>query len=336
MFECVVVRESMPLLLTESLDAAGRERAHLHVESCQLCAREWAAYRETWSLLGELPELEVPPRVKEKFFAAIGLQPQANVIPFRRRPAAKWLAQAAAVVVLVGGSYYAGHRSAPVVFQEPPVRINDVTTPRMVTPIAYRIAESRVLPANEISPTIEGRPDLQNVQFTPKPDGSINIGFDLTSHVTVTGNPKDKSMVSLLSYVLENEDSMSSGRQRAIDWVRSTYSDPRNVDPDISRALANVLRKDQHEGVRIKAVETLTELPQKSTQSTRDALIEALRNDPNPAVRIKAVEALANIARSGATLDPATVDTLRAKAYQNDENPYVRVKAAEALRNIHP
>ena len=53
-------------------------------------------------------------------------------------------------------------------------------------------------------------------------------------------------------------------------------------------------------------------------------------------MRIKAVEALANMARSGQTLDPAMVDTLRQKALQDDENPYVRVKAAEALGNIRP
>ena len=69
---------------------------------------------------------------------------------------------------------------------------------------------------------------------------------------------------------------------------------------------------------------------------TREALIDALKSDPNPAVRIKAVEALANIARSGATLDPLTVDTLRQKASQADENVYVRVKAAEVLSSIHP
>ena len=323
----------MPLLLVESLGQAERERAHVHVEGCAQCAKEWAVYRETWSLLGDLPELELPPELKSRVRADIGL-PEAKVIPFHRRPAMKWLAQAAAVVVLAGGSYLAGHRTLPV--RDVGTSATEQQRPILATPVAYRIAESRELPANQISPNIEGRPDLQNVRFSPRADGSIAVGFDITSHVTVTGSPKDRSLVSLLSYVLENEDNMSSSRQRAIDWVRATYSDPKNVDPDISRALATVLRKDQHEGVRIKAVETLTEMPGKSAPSTREALIEALRNDPNPAVRIKAVEALANLARSGAILDPATVDTLRAKAYQNDENPYVRVKAAEALSNIHP
>ena len=143
-------------------------------------------------------------------------------------------------------------------------------------------------------------------------------------------------MVRLMRYVLENEDRMSPARSRAIDWVRSTYSQPGNADPEIARALANVLRSDTHEGVRIKAVETLTNLPAALSTDSREALIQALKTDPNPAVRLKAVEALANLLKKGGQADAATLDTLRAKASQDDENMYVRVKAAEALSNARP
>lgn len=140
-------------------------------------------------------------------------------------------------------------------------------------------------------------------------------------------------MVRLLSYMLENEAAVAP-RSNALEWVRRTYSDPANADPEIANALARILRSDTHEGVRMRAVETLTTLPPAVAAETRNALIEALRSDPNPGVRIKAVEALANMARSGAVLDPSMVDTLREKASQDDENLYVRVKAAEALSNI--
>jgi HEAT repeat protein len=166
-------------------------------------------------------------------------------------------------------------------------------------------------------------------------DNEIGVSFDVTSRWTVTGNPKDKSIVRLLSYMLENEESMTP-RSSAMDWVRRTYSDPAHADPEIANALAKVLRNDSHEGVRIRAVETLTNLPPAVATQTRDALIDALKSDPNPAVRLKAVEALLNMAQSGIALEPAMVDTLRAKASQNDENLYVRVKAAEALSNIRP
>jgi hypothetical protein len=327
----------MPLLLTESLDPVRREDTHQHIENCTLCSDEWAAYQETWRVLDTLPAVEVPSRVKQQFLAQIAPATTVpdNVVPFQRRPALKWIAQAAAVVVLAGGSYFVGHRSQPVQIQPSAAKIESMR------PIAapYSISESRVLPASMINPNIEGRPDIQNVQFDRATTGDqVSLAFDITSRVTVTGRPTDKSMVRLMRYVLENEDQLGPSRSRAIDWVRSTYSRPGNADPEIAAALANVLRNDEHQGVRIKVAETLNMLQPSvaSASNTRDALIEALKSDPNPAVRIKAVEALANLARTGAPLDNETVNTLRQKASQDDENVYVRVKAAEALSNIKP
>jgi len=322
------MRESMPLLLTESLDPARRELTHQHIERCPSCGGEWSGYCEAWRMLGELPELEVPASVKVRFLANVGELPERlKVVPFQRRPAARRLAQAAAVVLIAGGSYWFGHRAMPIQIAPSPATVS----------APYSIAESRVLPASAISPEIQGRPDIQNVSFDdPNPnDDDIGLSFDITSHVTVKGRPTDKSMVRLLRYVLESEARTSPSRSRTIDWVRTTYSRPGNANPEIADALATVLRNDSHEGVRIKAVETLNRMPSSVSSDTREALIQALKSDPNPAVRIKAVEALATLARSGATLDAAAVDTLRQKAVQSDENVYVRVKAAEALSNIH-
>jgi HEAT repeats len=346
MSDCTLMREQMPLLLTESLDPARRETTHQHIEQCAACGEEWAGYRETWTLLEALPELDVPPRVKQDFLNRVNPPAAApNVLPFHRRPAVRWLAQAAAVVVIAGGSYVAGHRTPPssISVTEKPASPATITSAMPLQsnyqPAAFSIAESRVLDANSISPVIEGRPDIQNVAFTKlnAPDDQIGVSFDITSHVTVTGHPTDKTMLRLMRYVLENEDRMAPSQSRAIDWVRSTYSQPGNADPEITRALANVLRNDSHEGVRIKAVETLTNLPAgATTNDSREALIQALKTDPNPAVRLKAVEALSNLLKKGGQADAATLDTLRAKASQNDENMYVRVKAAEALSNIKP
>ena len=328
MSDCDLTRQSMPLLLTESLDPAQRERTHQHIESCAACGDEWSGYRETWSLLGTLPEVEPRPELKNRFLASIG-ENVTQFAPAKDRRTMRWLAQAAAVVIIAGGSYFAGHRTvAPAQNYQTPATVNS----------QYSLAESRVLPAAALSPTIEGRPNLENVTFNDSDpnDQTIDLSFDVTSHVTVTGRPTDKSMVRLLRYVLENENTkVSPSRSRTIDWVRTMYSKPGNAEPEITEALANVLRNDSHEGVRIKAVETLNRMPFNPSADTRQALIQALTTDPNPAVRIKAVEALANLARGGASFDAATVDTLRQKAVQDNENVYVRVKAAEALSSIH-
>ena len=336
MSECSAVTERMPLLLTESLDLGTREQTHQHIESCDLCGAQWSAYKETWLLMGDLPEVDVPARVKQRFLAAAGLAETqgsadtTNVVPFRKRPAMKWLAQAAAVAVLVGGAYFAGDRNAERV-QPTGAIVSDPSPFKQVS----SLAETRTMDADALSPEIQGRPNIANVQFVDSDagDDQIGVSFDVTSRWTVTGNPRDKSMVRLLSYMLENEESMTP-RSSAMEWVRRTYSDPAYADPEIANALAKVLRNDSHEGVRIRAVETLTTLPV-ATQ-TRDALIDALKSDPNPAVRLKAVEALVEMARSGEVLDAAMVDTLRQKASQDDENLYVRVKAAEALSQIKP
>jgi hypothetical protein len=321
----------MPLLLTESLDPARRELTHQHIETCEACGSEWAAYRDAWRMMEDLPEVAVPPRARARFLESIGraeVPHRANVVPFRKRPAFKWIAQAAAVAVLVGGGYFAGMRQ-PVVVANTPATIDQVT------PKPLAIAETRVLNADALAPDIEGRPDITNVRFVDADvsDNQIGVEFDIRSRWTVTGNPRDKSMVRLLSYMLENEETVTP-RSTTIDWVRRTYSDPANADPEIANALAKVLRSDGNEGVRLRAVETLTGLPPAVATQTRDALIEALKSDPNPAVRLKAVEALANMAQSGVHLDAGMVDTLRQKASQDDENLYVRVKAAEALSSI--
>src|SRR5438876_10855 len=141
MSECDFMREGMPMLLTESLDPVRREQTHQHIEHCSLCGEEWAAYQETWRVLDTLPEVEVPARVKDRFLAQIAPEPKrTNVVPFRRRPAVKWVAQAAAALIIAGGSYFAGHRSQPVVIGNSP------PTVERVMPISqpYSIAESKV------------------------------------------------------------------------------------------------------------------------------------------------------------------------------------------------
>lgn len=338
MDQCSIVRERMPELLTEALDARDRESSHQHIEQCPVCAAEWLRTKDVWSQLSELPELTLPPRVRENFLATIppSTEKPGRVVSFRPHLAIRWLAQAAAAAVLIGGVFFAGRTTAPARFAETPATLQAVTP--------FSLTERTVVPASLVNPEIQGRPEIQNVRFQEAPNGNnVSISFDMTSHVTITGSPQDKSLVNLLSYVLQNRDYPTHSRSNAIQWVRDTYAvqeclQPHGgcaADPEIVRALANVLKNDTHEGVRIKAVEALKSLPASLAPEARAALVEALRNDPNPAVRIKAVEGLANlVAMDANSLDPAAVDALREKAGQEDENLYVRVKAAEALSQI--
>lgn len=327
MSECSVVRERMPQLLVEALDSSSRETTHQHIETCLVCGTEWIEVRATWDALGAVPELTVPARTREKFLLAVEAIPQhSNVLSFRSRPALRWIAQAAAVAVLVAGGFYAGRTG----LQQNSSSISS-TTARATQ--QFPIAEKVNVPASQLGPQIDGNPDIRNVRFVSSDGEEVSMSFELTSEVTVKGAPDDKNLANLVSYVLRNRENSSQSRARAIEFVKANSA---NVnEPQVARALAHVLGNEPHEGVRIKAVDALQSMPASgATPETRAALIEALRNDPNPAVRIKAVEALAILGREN-TLGPAGVDMLRQKAAQQDENPYVRVKAAEALSQIN-
>ncbi|MBW3671329.1 MAG: HEAT repeat domain-containing protein [Acidobacteria bacterium] len=329
MSECHELKERFPELLVESLEGPEREQAFRHVESCEPCGREWASIRETWDMLGAVPDLPVPAGVVSRFEDTIRqMQQERNpkLVPFRRPAWQTWAAQAAGVVLLVGAAYFAGAQA-----QRDPVDVYEPASLTSVQPIA-QLSEQMIVPASQLTPGIQGRPDIRNVNFFTE-SGEIGVKFDITSSVTVTGQPNDESLVELISYVLQNGDNPTHSRSEVIQWVQDTYATSR-AEPELVTALANVLSNDTHEGVRIKAVDALRSLPASSASGAREALIQALRNDPNPAVRMKAVDALANLVAEGGRLDSDTVEILRSKADQDDENLYVRVKAAEALSQI--
>ncbi|MGH9458955.1 MAG: HEAT repeat domain-containing protein [Thermoanaerobaculia bacterium] len=327
MSECDVVRERMPELLVEALDAPHRESAHVHIEGCSACEREWSAYRETWRAMGGLPDVPVPDRVRDGFLSSLGLPAAPNVVPFHRRPSVRWISQAAAVAVLVGGSFWAGRTRPSGPLGPTPMDEAEIT--------AVQLAGSHIVPASRLSPVIEGAPRIDNVRLLSAPaESDVRLAFEVTSQWTVTGGPEDESMATLLAYLVQAQGPESNSRSTAIQLIRDGFGAGHTASPAIARALAGVLETETNEGVRLNAMDALKELPAAATAQAQAALIEVLKNDPNPAVRLKAVEALANVARGGSPLDPAMVETLRQKAGQDDEILYVRVKAAEALSQI--
>jgi len=330
-----LTREKMPLLLTESLEGAEREEAHLHIERCEGCGTELQRMRETWTILAVDRDRPVPDRPRARFLEGIGERDPDelpdNVVSFWRRPATRWIAQAAAVVTLVGGAYFAGSQSnEPGRPAAAPVQVAEA-------PSQFSLVASRVIPASQLAPQIEGAPVISNVRFQESPEqkGQVAVSFDVTSNVTVTGSPDEKSFVSLMAYLLQDRRNPAPSQSDAIQWVRQTYGTVRSADPVIVGALANVLQNESNEGVRLRVIDTLAmQAVAGGGEQARNALIEALKNDPNPAIRIKAVEALTNMLSGESAFDSATIETLQEKATQPDENPYVRIKAAEALSQL--
>jgi hypothetical protein len=339
MSECGVVRNDIPLLLTESLEAEARESAHAHIERCGGCEQEWLSARSVWMTMSEVPDVPVPPRLRSRFLeqiarefppAVMAAESHAGgvVVPFHRQPAIRWWSQAAAIVLLAGGAFIAGSWQG----RQPQAE----STQMMAQAPRFSLADQAIIPASYLEESLPPRLNIQNLEFydNPSDPSEIGVSFDLTQRVTVTGSPEDRNLVRLVTQMLENNDYPSAFRSTAVQWVSDRYSRGVSADPELVRALANLLKTDSHEGMRIQAADALKAMPPAAAPEAQTALIDALKNDPNPAVRIMAIEALANLARTSGTMQGTAVDTLREKAAQNDENAYVRVKAAEALGQL--
>jgi HEAT repeat protein len=155
------------------------------------------------------------------------------------------------------------------------------------------------------------------------------VSYDATHRRTVVGRPEDPAVASLLAYLVSRGSQTSGEKAQAIELVSSHYGGG-VASPEIVRALAATLRRDENPGVRKKAAEALAGFP--ATAEIRAAFLEALEQDGNPAVRLIAIDALAAEARRSP--DPRTIESLKDRAYDPAENGFVRAKAASALKTI--
>lgn len=305
-------------------EPAGPSDAELdaHLDACPECRRKAAALEETWERI-DLPDPEPGPVFRER---TIGRMHEAmarrNVVPFRSRSFFRPALQAAALLVTGVGGFLLARVVSPAAAPFGPAK---------TVPASYAFVPERQLDASRVGLDLSGNPRLLNVAFRPPTaDGRLSISFDVTTRYVVTGRPEDRSVASLLAYVVEAPSATEGARGRAIELVSRELGEKAAASPEIVGVLVRTLAEDRNPGVRKKAAEALVQLP--PSPAIRDALALALKQDTNPAVRIIAVEGLAKAATG--LRDPLSIETLRSKAADESEPGFVRVKAASALREI--
>ena len=244
------------------------------------------------------------------------------------------------MVVIAGGSYFAGHRirAGALRRRRRPSSACHVDLESSRTRSPRRASFRRAC----ISPKIEGRPDIENVQFVDARAGDDQIGarFDITlARDRHRAARPTRAWCACCRYVLENEDQLGAvalARHRLGARRRTPTRQRRSGDRQRAgqRAAQRRAPGRAHQGRR-DAEDAAADAA--SASSTRDALIEALKSDPESG---GAHQGRRGAGQAGPQRRAARrrrrVDMLRQKASQDDENLYVRVKAAEALSNIKP
>jgi hypothetical protein len=315
--ECRELTERVMDRLTGEAEASPEMEAHL--ARCSACREELSRLERAWETLGEDPDAEVSPTLREDTLALLEEEMIRRRIrefrPGRSLRPRRGLLQAAAIVVAVAGGYLAARLGVKG------------------TPVSSSAGSSPVAAA-AVLPDLSAQPRLSNVAYTPADaQGRIGISFDLTDRRQYVARPEDPEMARLMAYLLARNPDTPAEKSRAIQQVSESYGGGTLAEPspEIVRALTTTLRKDTNPGVRKKAADALAGLP--VTAESRAAFLEALRADSNPAVRLVAVEVLARAAREAP--DARTIESLRERAVDPRENGFVRAKAASALQGIN-
>lgn len=98
-------------------------------------------------------------------------------------------------------------------------------------------------------------------------------------------------------------------------------------DQRIQQLLLFAARNNFNSGVRMDAVNTLTQEP--DSPNARELLMYSLQNDSNPGVRLKALEGLSSFVRQDVRVRNAVLQAL-----VKDENPGVRIQALHLVEPL--
>ncbi len=311
-----VTTHAIDRLAGEAPEASRRELS-AHLATCEACRAEMARLEDAWTALGLDPDASVTPEFRRRTLGLLEEEMmRTRVRAFRPRPRLlRPLLQAAALLGAVCLGYVAA-RGLPA----KPAQSASASASAAPTSLAAAL------------PDLGNNPRLSNVAYkTAGADGTIGIGFDVTTRHELAGRPSDPQVARLLAYLVSRNAETAGEKSRAIELVSEHYGAGNSpASPEIVAALSATLRKDPNPGVRKKAADALASFP--ITPEIRTVLLESLRADKNPAVRLVAVDALAASAKQSP--DARTIESLREKAVDPQENGFVRAKAASALKAI--
>ena len=188
---------------------------------------------------------------------------------------------------------------------------------------------------SELTSLNRGSVAIDNIQFvsTDKKSGQVQFSFDFVKRYDMSGSLDDRDVQKVLAYALGNSDN-AGVRLRSVGMLDAAAS--AKPDEGIELALIKAARTDENSGVRREALLSLKKLP--FDNSIKDALLFILQNDKNPGMRVLAINYLSEKEIPSASpnrrkIDPKILNVLKEKS-SSDQNQYVRIKAAGMLKEI--
>lgn len=172
---------------------------------------------------------------------------------------------------------------------------------------------------------------IEDIRFlsTDQESGEVRFSFEFVKRFEMKGSLDDQNIQTVLAYALANSD--NPGVRLKTVGMLETSTKP---DKEIERALLRAAKTDDNAGVRRQALLSLKKLP--FDNGIRDALLFVLQSDKNPGMRVAAINYLSEKemrSTTTKTVDPNLLNVLRERSV-SDQNKYVRLKAANMLKGI--
>lgn len=171
---------------------------------------------------------------------------------------------------------------------------------------------------------------ISNVRLLDAPDAAgapLEVVYESVRPVRVRGDLKDERVQRILLYAAVH-DPNDGIRLTAVDQLTQLPPQP---DARIVQTLITALKTDDNPGVRKRALEALGSLPW--GPEIQEALLYALQFDPNPGLRVAAINTLEGAAIQGVSMGKGVADILRERS-RYDDNNYVRQRSQGFLQEV--
>jgi hypothetical protein len=176
---------------------------------------------------------------------------------------------------------------------------------------------------------------IDNIRFlsTDQKSGEVQFSFDFIRRYEMKGSLDDHDVQKVLAYALGNSDNAGI-RLKTVGMLDAAAST--KPDKGIENALIKAAETDDNAGVRREALLSLKRMP--FDDEIKGALLFVLQNDKNPGMRVLAINYLSekemdSTSVGSKTIDPKVLNVLKEKSL-SDQNQYVRLKAAGLLKEI--
>jgi hypothetical protein len=254
--KCNYCTELIPDLLAGTLDSAKKEELSAHLKECAACKRELEQFETTWEKLGDLPEHEPGPALRENFYSM--LETYQHGMNHGRQPSVSWSEKLGQLLDAVWPKQPAFQMGIALLF----------LISGLLAGVTMRTGQFSREEFASMQHEIRETRQLVTLSLLSRPSAIDRLeGVNMVSQ---TSEPNEELITAL--FLVLNSDQNVNVRLAAVDKLY-LFSGKQDVRDELIKSLSTQLSPH----VQISLIDILVELREKSALE----IFEQLSNNPN-------------------------------------------------------